>query len=82
VHKILPFQNKHILKDLIKFVKFRYARGVVVPYWVTNSSSRGIFQGEATLVHVVNVRWMGVRLLGMGFNEILGLLLSHLWVPL
>jgi hypothetical protein len=34
VHQIPPFQNKHMLKDLIQFGKFRYGRGVIVPYWV------------------------------------------------
>jgi hypothetical protein len=31
VHQIPPFQNKHMLKDLIQFAKFRYGRGVIVP---------------------------------------------------
>jgi hypothetical protein len=30
----------------------------------------------------VSMRWSGVRLLGMGFHDIQGLILSHLWVPL
>jgi hypothetical protein len=34
VHQIPPFQNKQMLKDLIQFSKFRYGRGVIVPYWV------------------------------------------------
>ena len=34
VHQIPPFQNKHMLKDLVQFPKFRYGRGVIVPYWV------------------------------------------------
>jgi hypothetical protein len=34
VYQIPPFQIKQILKDLIKFSKFRYGRGVMVTYWV------------------------------------------------
>jgi hypothetical protein len=34
VHQIPPFQNKQMLKDLIQFAKFRYGRGVIMPYWV------------------------------------------------
>jgi hypothetical protein len=32
-----------MLKDLIKFVKFKYGRVVMVPYWVDQSPSQGVF---------------------------------------
>jgi hypothetical protein len=32
VHQIPPFQNKQMLKELIQLAKFRYGRGVIVPY--------------------------------------------------
>jgi hypothetical protein len=32
-----------MLKDLINFSKFRYVRGVMVPYWVGQSPSQGMF---------------------------------------
>jgi hypothetical protein len=67
VHQIPPFQNKPMLKDLIQFAKFRYGRGVIVSYWVSQSSSRGCFQGETSLGHVVNVKWMGLDFQEWGF---------------
>jgi len=39
VHQIPPFQIKQMLKDLINFAKFRYERGIMVPYWVGQSLS-------------------------------------------
>jgi len=35
-----------MLKDLIKFAKFKYGRVVMVPYWVDQSPSQGIFPKE------------------------------------
>jgi hypothetical protein len=32
-----------MLKDLIKFSKFKYGRVVMVPYWVGQSPSQGVF---------------------------------------
>jgi hypothetical protein len=32
-----------MLKDLIKFAKFRYGRVVMVPYWVGKSPIQGVF---------------------------------------
>jgi hypothetical protein len=32
-----------MLKDLIKFVKFKYWRVVMVPYWVDQSPGQGVF---------------------------------------
>jgi hypothetical protein len=32
-----------MLKDLIKFAKFKYGRVVMVPYWIDQSPSRGVF---------------------------------------
>jgi hypothetical protein len=32
-----------MLKDLINFAKFRYGRGVMMPYWVGQSPSPGMF---------------------------------------
>jgi hypothetical protein len=32
-----------MLKDLIKFAKFKYGRVVMVPYWVDQSPSQGVF---------------------------------------
>jgi hypothetical protein len=43
VHQILPFQIKQMLKYLIKIFKFRYGRGVMVPYWVGQSPIQGMF---------------------------------------
>ena len=40
------------------------------------------FPGGLSLSHVKSMRWIGVILLGMGFINIQGLILSHLWVPL
>jgi hypothetical protein len=41
VHRIPPFQNKQVLKDLIQLVQFKYGRVVMVTYWVDHSPSRG-----------------------------------------
>jgi hypothetical protein len=35
-----------MLKDLIKFSKFRYGRGVMVPYWVGQSPSQEMFPNK------------------------------------
>jgi hypothetical protein len=32
-----------MLKDFISFSKFRYGRGVMAPYWVSQSPSQGMF---------------------------------------
>jgi hypothetical protein len=32
-----------MIKDLIKFAKFKYGRVVMVPYWVGQSPSQGVF---------------------------------------
>jgi hypothetical protein len=71
-----------MLKDLMQLAKFRYGRVVMVTYWVNHSPSKECFPGGPSLSHVKSMRWMGVILLGMGFLDIQGLILSHLWVPL
>jgi len=43
VHQIPPFQTKQMLKDLVNLAKFRYGRVVMVPYWVGQSLSQGMF---------------------------------------
>ena len=43
MHEISSFQTKQMLKDLIKFSKFKYGRVVMVPYWVGQSPSQGVF---------------------------------------
>jgi hypothetical protein len=47
VHQIPPFQTKQILKDLIKFAKFKYGRVVMAPYWVGQSPTQGKFPKKA-----------------------------------
>jgi hypothetical protein len=54
----------------------------MVPYWVDQSPSQGVFPKKTLSKSCKNLRWMGVVLLGMGFLDIQGLILSHLWVPL
>ena len=68
-----------MLKDLMQLAKFRYGTVVMVTYWV---NVKECFLGGPSLSHVSSVRWMGVSLLGMGFLDIQGLILSHLWTPL
>jgi hypothetical protein len=43
VHKIPPFQNKQMLKDLIQLAKFKYGKVVMVTYWVDHLPSQGVF---------------------------------------
>jgi hypothetical protein len=42
-HQVLLFQIKQILKDLINVSQFRYGRDVMVPYWVSQFPSQGLF---------------------------------------
>jgi hypothetical protein len=53
-----------------------------MPYWVNHSSSRGCFPRRILSRLCNECEVDGVRLLGMGFHDIQGLILSHLWVPL
>jgi len=83
VHQIPPFQNKHMLKDLIQFTKFRYGKGVIVPYWVDHFSGQEVFPkwnrfSKSCSGYEVD----GVRLLGMRLHNMQGFILSHLWVSL
>ena len=82
VHQNPPFQIKQMLKDLINFAKFRYGRGVKVPYWVGQSPSQGCFPRRTYLSHVVSVRWIQGKTSRHGVLDIQGFVLSHLWVPL
>ena len=70
-----------MLKDLINFAKFRYGRGVMMPYWVGQSPSQGMFP-KKTVSRSCNEYEVDEEknLLGMGFLTYKGLILSHLWV--
>jgi hypothetical protein len=82
VYQISPFQIKQMLKDLISFAKFRYGRGVMVPYWVGQSPIQGMFP-KKTLSRSCNEYEVDLRrLLGIGLLTYQGLILPHLWVPL
>ena len=58
VHQISPFQNKQMLKDLIKLGKFNYGRVVMVPYWVDHSPSQRVFP-KKTLSKSCKRVWSG-----------------------
>jgi len=58
VHQIPPFQNKQILKDLIKLAKFKYGRVVMVSYWVDHSPSQRMFP-KRTLSNSCKRVWGG-----------------------
>jgi hypothetical protein len=46
VHEVLPFKIKKMLKDVISFSKFRYGRGVMLLYWVSQSQCQRIFPNK------------------------------------
>jgi hypothetical protein len=53
-----------------------------VPYWVNQFLKYGMFPRRNLSKSCSECEVDGVRLLGMGFHDIQGLVLSHLWVPL
>jgi hypothetical protein len=54
----------------------------MVTYWVDHSLSQGVFPKWTLSKSCSECEVDGVRLPGMGFHDIQGLILSHLWVPL
>jgi len=71
-----------MLKDLTNFARFRYGRGVMVPYWLGYYQVKEFFPRRSYLDHVMSTRWIREGLLGMEFLTHQGFILSHLWVPL
>jgi hypothetical protein len=53
-----------------------------VPYWVNQFLKWGMFPRRNLSKSCGECEVDGVRLLGMGFHDIQGLVLSHLWAPL
>jgi hypothetical protein len=78
-HNIMPskpyLQNKQMFKDLIQFSKFRYGRGAIISYWV----NQFLFPRRILSRSCSECEVDGVRLPGMGFHDIQGFVLSHLW---
>jgi hypothetical protein len=51
-------------------------------YWVYLALGQGEPPRGPSLSHVKCMRWMGSRLDGHRAHEILGVIVSHSWVPL
>jgi hypothetical protein len=50
----------------------------MVTYWVNHSSSQGVFPRWILSNHVKSMKWMGVKLLGMGFMTYKGCIISFM----
>jgi hypothetical protein len=66
----------------MKLVKLNYGRVDKVSYWVDLSLSKGEPPIGPSLSHVRCMRSMGSRLNGNRAHDILGVVVSHSWVPL
>jgi hypothetical protein len=53
-----------------------------VSYWVDVSLGQGEAPRGHSLGHVECMRWMGSRINGNRAHDILGVVVSHSWVPL
>jgi hypothetical protein len=53
-----------------------------VSYWVGLTLGQGELPRGPSLIHVECIRWMISRLNGHRDHDILGVILSHSWVPL
>jgi hypothetical protein len=53
-----------------------------VSYWVGLALGQGEIPRGPSLIHVNYKRWMGSRLNGHRAHDILGVIMSHSWVPL
>jgi hypothetical protein len=66
----------------MRLVKLKYGRVDEVSYWVDLALGQGEPLRSPSLSHVECMRWMGSRLNGHRAHDILGVVVSHSWVPL
>jgi hypothetical protein len=66
----------------MQLAKFRYGRVVKVTYWVSHSSSQGVFPRWTLSKSCKEDGMDGGKTFGHGVHDIQGFVLSHLWVPL
>jgi hypothetical protein len=66
----------------MQLAKFMYGRVVKVTYWVTHSSSGGLFHKWTLYKSCKEDGMDGGNTFGHGIHDIQGFVLSHLWVPL
>jgi hypothetical protein len=66
----------------MRLVKLKYGRVDEVSYLVYPSLGQGEPPRGPSLSHVKCMMWMGSRLNGYMTHDILGVVVSHLWVPL
>jgi hypothetical protein len=66
----------------MQLAKFRYGRVVKVTYWVSHSSSKGVFLRWNLCKSCQEDGVHGGNTFGHGVHDIQGFILSHLWVPL
>jgi hypothetical protein len=66
----------------MQLAKFRYGRVVKVTYWVSLSSSQGVFPRWTLSKSCKEDGVDGGKTFGHGVHDIQGFVLSHLWVPL
>jgi hypothetical protein len=64
-----------MLKDLIKFSKFKYGRVVMVPYWVDQSPSQGMFPKKTLSKSCNEYEADGGKTFG---NEVLDISRAHI----
>jgi hypothetical protein len=63
-------------------VKLKYGRVDEVSYWVVLTLDQGEPPRDPSLRHVRCMMWMGSILNGNRDHDILGVVMSHSWVPL
>jgi hypothetical protein len=66
----------------MRLVKLKYGRVDEVSYWVDLPLAQGEPPRGPSLSHVRCMRWMGSGLNGNKAHDILGVVVSHSWVPL
>jgi hypothetical protein len=66
----------------VQLVKLKYGRVDEVSYWVDLALGQGEPLRGPSIIHVNFMRWMGSRLNGNRDHDILGVVVSHSWVPL
>jgi hypothetical protein len=66
----------------MQLVKLKYGRVDEVSYWVDISLGQGEVPRAPSLIRVKCMRWMGSTLNGHTTHDILGVIVSHSWVPL
>jgi hypothetical protein len=65
----------------MRLVKLKYGRDDEVSYWLGLSLGQGEPPRGPSLSHVKCMRWMGSRLNGKKTHDILGVVVSHSWIP-